>query len=59
MSNFDRGDRVIAVDNLGTGATKGTAGVVTDVSIHHGQMTVRFETGKEVRGVRLHQVAHR
>ena len=32
MANFNEGDRVIAVENLGTGASKGTKGVVTHVA---------------------------
>ncbi len=51
------GDRVIATANLGNGASKGTKGVVTHQSVHHGLYTVRFETGKEVGGVREHQIA--
>lgn len=58
MANFNEGDRVIAVTNLGTGASQGTKGVVTHVAFHHGLLTVRFDTGKEVQVVRLHQVSH-
>lgn len=57
MANLNNGDRVIATVDLGSGAGKGTKGVVTHVSIHHGLVTVRFETGKEVQAVKLHQVA--
>lgn len=57
MANVQLGDRVIATTDLGSGAWKGTKGVVTDVSTWHGSATVRFETGKEVRDVKLHQIA--
>ena len=57
MANFNEGDRVIAVENFGTGASKGTKGVVTHVAFHHGLLAVRFDTGKEVQAVRYHQVS--
>jgi hypothetical protein len=57
-TNFNDGDRVIALVPLGNGVTKGTKGVVTHVSFHHGLLTVRFDNRAEIRAVRLHQVAH-
>lgn len=57
MANIVRGDQVIATRNLGSGAGKGTKGVVTDVSTWHGSATVSFETGKQVMNVKLDQIA--
>jgi hypothetical protein len=53
MPNINQGDRVIATANLGTGAGNGTKGTVTHVSMLHGLATVRFDTGKEIKGVKL------
>ena len=57
MANLSRGDKVIATTNLGSGAGKGTKGVVTDISTWHGSATVSFETGKTVSNVKLDQIA--
>lgn len=57
MTNYNKGDRVIVIEDLGSGARKGAEGVVTELSFHHGLLTVRFQTGKEISGVKLHQVA--
>jgi hypothetical protein len=57
MANFNDGDRVIAIVDLGSGAGKGTKGTVTHVSTFHGLVTVRFDSGKEVAAVKLHQIA--
>jgi hypothetical protein len=56
--NFSDGDRVIALVALGRGVNKGTKGVVTHVSFHHGLLTVRFDNGARIETVRLHQVSH-
>lgn len=57
MASIHEGDRVIATTNLGTGASKGTKGVATHVSGWHGLATVRFETGKEIKNVKLAHIA--
>jgi hypothetical protein len=57
-TNFNDGDRVIALVPLGKSVVKGTKGVVTHVSFHHGLLTVHFDNGAEIQAVRLHQVAH-
>lgn len=56
--NFNQGDQVIAVVNLGHGVNPGTKGVVTHVSTFHGTVTVRFENGAKIEGVRMEKVAH-
>ena len=56
--NFNEGDRVIAVVNLGHGVNQGTKGVVTHVSTFHGLLSVRFENGALIDGVRMEQVGH-
>lgn len=58
MANINEGDRVVTTENLGTGAGKGTRGTVTHVSTFHGLATVRFDTGKEIKAVKLSYLAH-
>lgn len=58
MANINEGDRVITTQDLGSGASKGTKGTVSHVSIFHGMATVRFETGKEIKDVKLSYLSH-
>ena len=58
MSNINEGDRVITTENLGTGASIGTKGTVTHVSTFHGLASVRFDTGKEIKNVKLRDLSH-
>lgn len=58
MANINQGDRVITTEDLGSGASKGTKGTVTQVSTFHGMATVRFDTGKEVMSVKLDYLSH-
>lgn len=56
--NFEPGDRVIATENMGSGANKGEKGVVVHMNIHAGLVEVRFESGKRIANVRPHAIAH-
>jgi hypothetical protein len=58
VSNINEGDRVSTTADLGSGAGNGTKGTVTHVSTFHGLATVRFDTGKEVQGVKLSYLRH-
>ena len=56
--NFNEGDRVISVADLGHGVNPGAKGTITHVSTFHGLVTVRFENGAEIQGVKMEQVEH-
>jgi hypothetical protein len=56
--NFNEGDSVIAVASLGHGVNPGSNGIITHVSTFHGLVTVRFENGAEIQGVKMEQVEH-
>ncbi len=56
--NFNEGDRVIAVANFGHGVNPGTNGTITHASTFYGLVTVTFENGATIQGVKMEQVAH-
>ncbi|WP_189148141.1 hypothetical protein [Streptomyces lacrimifluminis] len=56
--NFNVGDRVVATEALGQGVNRGTAGVVTHVSVFHGLLGVRFANHATIPNVKLSQVVH-
>ncbi len=58
MANINEGDRVIATVDLGSGAGNGARGTVTHVSTFHGAASVRFDSGKVIKNVKLSQLRH-